>query len=246
MPPDTVALRHPGRLVFAWLGGVLFVGSLAYFLYFYVVTLGAAAPERPAPLWRAIAANTLLFAIFGLHHSVMARARAKAWFARLVPAQMERSIYVWISSALLILVCLAWQRHAGELYRLRGAWAWVLYGVQLAGIALAMRASGRLDVLELAGIRQVQHTRVDRAVSAVGLQMSGPYRFVRHPVYLGWLLFVFSPPHMTVDRFAMAVISTVYLVIAVRFEERGLAHSFGASYREYARRVRWRFLPGIY
>jgi methanethiol S-methyltransferase len=245
MPVETDIARRRGRLVFAWAGGVLFVGSLLYFLYFYAVTLGTPDTGRQGPPLRALAINALLFAAFGVHHSMMARMRAKIWFARMAPIQVERATFVWVSSVLLVVVCLAWQRLPGELYHLRGAWAWLLHGVQIAGIGLAMRASGRLDLLDLAGIRQVQHART-RTASAVGLQMSGPYRFVRHPVYLGWVLLVFGAPHMTTDRFALATISTLYLVIAVRFEERALAQAFGASYREYARRVRWRFVPGIY
>lgn len=244
-----------GRLAFAWAGGAVFVASLLYFAWFYFVRLGrpAAATMTPA---RALAFDVTLFALFGLHHSVMARAGAKEWFGRLVPPELERTSFVWVSSAMLVLVCATWQRIGGIAYRVPQPWSWLLYAVQAAGVLLVLRASGRLDVLELAGIRQVQAARrvrhtVDaaeppRAGSANPLQMSGPYRFVRHPVYLGWVMMVFGAPLMTTDRLAFATISTLYLMIATPLEERALRQAFGESYAEYARRVRWRIIPGLY
>lgn len=245
MSPGTSTSRRLGSLIFAWAGGALFVVSLLYFLYFYAVTLDRPALAGGHPLG-ALLINILLFATFGVHHSVMARTRAKVWFGRLATPQLERATFVWVSSLLLIFVCLAWQRMPGELYHVRGGWRWVLHAVQVAGVALAIRASARLDVLELAGIRQVLHPRRHHPHTAAGLQMSGPYRLVRHPVYLGWVMLVFAAPHMTADRFAVAAISTLYLMVAVPLEERALAQAFGESYDDYARRVRWRFLPGLY
>jgi len=92
--------------------------------------------------------------------------------------------------------------------------------------------------LELAGIR--------RHAAAESLQIVGPYRWVRHPLYSGWLLLTFGPAHMTGDRLLFAGISTLYLLIAMPFEERSLRKSFGAAYGEYARRVRYRIVPYVY
>ena len=75
---------------------------------------------------------------------------------------------------------------------------------------------------------------------------SGPYRLVRHPLYFGWALLVFGAPHMTGDRFTFAVVSTIYLAIAIPFEERGLDALFGPAYGRYRKHVRWRMLPGLY
>jgi protein-S-isoprenylcysteine O-methyltransferase Ste14 len=130
-------------------------------------------------------------------------------------------------------------------YHLTGAWGLVLRGLQVAGIALAIRSSARLDVLDLAGIREVQasprHPR-----QPMPLQLSGPYALVRHPIYLGWIAMVFAAPDMTYNRLAFASISTLYLVVATPLEERSLEQAFGDSYREYQRKVRWRIVPGVY
>ena len=115
------------------------------------------------------------------------------------------------------------------------------------------RAVRGLDPLELAGIRQSSvvsrqsRSTVDRRLeSASGLTTDGPYRLVRHPLYLGWILIVFGAAHMTGDRLAFAVLTTVYLLIAIPWEERSLVRSWGDEYLRYQRRVRWRVIPFIY
>jgi protein-S-isoprenylcysteine O-methyltransferase Ste14 len=255
--PVVTTLASRGRLAFAWAGGALFVVSLLYFAWFYLIHLGrAVAPAVPPAV--ALAIDVGLFGLFGLHHSVMARPRVKRWAARVVGPDLERVMYVWVSSVMLILVCAWWQRLPGVFYEAERPWSWLLYGTQAAGILLTVRASGRLDVLELAGIRQAQAARRtgvrsddppgerSSARMANPLQMSGPYRLVRHPVYLGWIMIVFGTPVMTTDRMVFAAISTIYLVIATPLEERALRQAFGASYDEYAKRVRWRIVPGLY
>ena len=78
------------------------------------------------------------------------------------------------------------------------------------------------------------------------MQTEGPYRLVRHPLYLGWTLIVFGVAHMTGDRLTFAALTSIYLLAAIPFEERSLVQSFGESYVQYRARVRWRMLPFIY
>src|SRR5262249_7989471 len=178
----------------------------------------------------ALALNAALFAIFALHHSLFAREFAKRWIGSIAP-DLIRSVYVYAASLLLILVCVAWQPIGGQLYTASGAAAILLVAIELAGVWCIARAVARIDPLELAGVR---------APHAEGLQTTGMYRLVRHPIYCGWMLAVFATPHMTGDRLAFAVMTTAYLVAAVPFEERSLARSFGDDYARYRRDVRWR------
>jgi protein-S-isoprenylcysteine O-methyltransferase Ste14 len=228
---------------------VAFVSALSYFVFFYLIRLGRPSPV-PEGFARGTWINFLLFTAFAFHHSLMARTGAKRWLQRHVPEYLERSLYVWMSSLLFVVVCATWQRVDGVLYRLPAPFSWIAYLVQVCGGVVILMSSGALSFLELAGIRQVQAgvQDPDRPMMTTGsdLVTSGPYAIVRHPLYLGWVLLVFAAPLMTADRFSFAVISSLYLVIAVPWEERALLDVFGEKYRRYSARTRWRIVPGLY
>jgi protein-S-isoprenylcysteine O-methyltransferase Ste14 len=147
-------------------------------------------------------------------------------------------VYVWVASLLLMLVCLLWRPIGGELYDISSPLAFAFALVQVTGLLITAGGVARIDPLELAGIRP--------AAQAQGLQVTGPYHWVRHPLYLGWLLMVFGAAHMTGDRLAFAAITTGYLMIAIPWEERSLRRSFGDDYTRYMRAVKWRMIPFIY
>lgn len=220
--------------VFVWTGGVLFVASLAWCAWWYLVLLGQATP---AGGWPPIAWDVAMVTVFALHHSVCARDSIKrrlTW----IPAHLVRSAYVWIASLLLMLVCGLWRSVGGQLYDATGAAAVAAAIAQLSGVGLIARAVARIHPLELAGIRPSR--RPD------ALQVDGPYRWVRHPLYLGWILAVFGAAHMTGDRLAFAALTSIYLVVAVPLEERSLRQSLGDDYARYQRQVRWRIIPYLY
>lgn len=232
------------QLLYAWLGAAAFVASLAYFLFAYAVTFGETA--APGPWLAPILIDTALFSAFALHHSLFARTRVKAAVHAALSPALERTLYTWISSVLFALVCCAWQPVPGLLYSLPQPWHWLGYAVQAAGIALTAAGSRVLDVLDLAGVRPVLQARHADAPRHVPLQTTGVYGLVRHPIYFGWILFVFGAPHMTLTRFVFACVSTAYLAAAIPFEERGLLDTFGPDYAAYQDRVRSRMLPYLY
>jgi len=236
------AVTSPVARAAAWLGGGLFVLSLAFFAWSYGVRFGRATTGRPdRDATAALLSNAALFTIFGLHHSVMARTRAKQWLTHLVPPALERSTYVWIASLLLILTCACWRQIPVVLYDVPWPWKGACVGLQLWGVWLTLRAAGVIDPLELAGIRQVLG-----GVRSPAFKVFGPYRLVRHPIYFGWALMTLGTPVMTGTRLSFAVISTGYLALAIPFEERSLIEAFGDEYRAYQTRVRWRMIPGVY
>jgi protein-S-isoprenylcysteine O-methyltransferase Ste14 len=225
----------------AWLGGALFVSSLLYTAYFFLWVLGDADPAGAQPLWSAAAINAALFGLFAGHHSLFARDAVKQRLARLTPRRMERSLYVWVASLLLLAVLFAWQLVDGTVYRADGAPRWLLYAGQLAGVYLTARAAGSMDPLELAGIRQAA-----QKAGPADFRTDGPFRLVRHPIYLGWILMAFGAPTMTVNRLMFAAISSLYLIVAIPWEETSLVSAFGERYRAYQTQVRWRLIPGIW
>jgi protein-S-isoprenylcysteine O-methyltransferase Ste14 len=229
-----------GRRAWAWTGGLVFVAALAVYAWFFAVRLDR--PTAPGvPLAVAAPWNVLIFGAFAAHHSLLARTRAKAWITRHVPVALERSLYVWTASLLLVAVCLLWAHVPGVVYAVPWPWAPLGYAAQIAGVWLTLRGAAVIAPLELAGIRQVYGDLRPAAFRVVG-----PFRWVRHPIYCGWVLIVFGAPHMTVDRLSWAVISSAYLVIAIPFEERSLVDAFGEDYRAYQARVRWRLVPGLW
>jgi methanethiol S-methyltransferase len=245
--PRKSATEPPGSPLprikaFAWAGGALFVLSLLYFLHSYLRRFGGPTGGGAG----AVTADILLFTAFALHHSVFARSGAKAWVRRIVPAALERSVYTWIASALFIAVCWFWQPVHGVFYRLEQPWRSAAYLVQGAGIVLTFLGSRALDVLDLAGIRQVLRQPDNGLPAHVPLSTTGVFGVVRHPLYFGWALLVCAAPDMTATRAVFALVSCLYLAVAIVWEERGLEEIFGAAYVQYRRRVRWRMIPFVY
>ena len=230
----------PPAIAFAWSGAVLFVASLTFFLYAYLVRFGAAVPTGSR--FPPVAIDVALFSVFALHHSLLARTPLKAQVRRIVPPSLERSLYTWVASVLFLLVCWWWQPVPGILYRLDGPWRWLAYGVQAGGVLLVLLSSRALDVLDLAGVRPLMRARPDH----VPLMTTGVYGLVRHPLYFGWALLVFGAPDMTATRAVFAIVSAGYCAAAIPWEERGLVDVFGQAYEAYRRKVRWRMIPGLY
>ena len=221
--------------LFVWTGGLVFVGSLALTAWWYIVWLGRVSAFAG---WGPVLFDALLFSGFALHHSILARPFSKAVVARIWPERLLRSAYVWTASLLLILVCLLWRNVGGEVFHETGPLAILHTGAQVAGVALIALSVRAIDALELAGIRL--------GTPGQKLQITGPYHLVRHPLYLGWILAVSGAAHLTGDRFTFAAVSSLYLLIAVPWEERSLEREFGEAYRRYQQRVRWRIIPYVY
>jgi methanethiol S-methyltransferase len=227
------------RKAFAWTGALVFLLSLLSFAVVYGWRLRTPAADTGSTIRDAIV-NIVLFTIFALHHSIMARTGAKAWLTRMVPVDLERAVYVWIASVLFLAVCWLWRPLPGSIWSTTGVWFWILSAIQIVGILLTVRAARVVGVWELAGVKQPDHTR------PIEFRASGPFAIVRHPIYLGWLLIVFATPVMTTSRLLFAVISSAYLIAAIPWEERSLVEAFPEKYRAYQREMPWRLIPKIW
>jgi methanethiol S-methyltransferase len=222
--------------LFAWAGAALFLVSLLYFLYSYLIIFGRpAAPDAGALTW-----NVALFTVFALHHSVFAREAVRAWVARRVPSPLERSIYVWIASLLFIGVCALWQPVGGVVWEVTGAPRVALALLQAFAAYLTVRSAAIIGVWQLAGVKPAAELAPSEFVA------TGPYGWVRHPIYSGWFLLVFAVSPMTGTRLLFAVVSSAYVLMAIPFEERALRKASHGAYDGYVRRIRWKLFPGIY
>jgi protein-S-isoprenylcysteine O-methyltransferase Ste14 len=242
--------------VFALIGALLFAAALSYFLYTYAFTFGER--QQATAVGPAIAWDTVLFTLFALHHSLFARTRVRTAVARTVPAELERSVYVWIASLLFIAVCRFWRPVAGVAWSMAPPLGWLMYGMMAAGVFLSVKSAGVIDIWDLAGVRQVSIPNSQRPTpnaqtlepkevqGGPEFKTTGPYGLVRHPIYLGWFLMVFGVPLMTSTRLMFALVSCAYLLVAIPLEERTLRRTTDGRYDEYIRLVRWKLVPGIY
>jgi protein-S-isoprenylcysteine O-methyltransferase Ste14 len=231
-------------MLFAWAGAIVFAASLVFFYARYFLAPDLAITDASGTgRWIPEAWDVVAFTVFALHHSVFARTGAKAWVTRVVPTTLERSVYVWIASVLFVGVLLTWRAVPGTAWTVTGAAGLACRGVQAFGLWITITAARRLDTLELAGVRQV--TSPEHASSST-LIADGLYGLVRHPIYLGWILMVWPAPVMTGARLVFAATTTLYLLIAIPFEERGLRRTLGPAYDTYRARVTRRIVPFIY
>jgi protein-S-isoprenylcysteine O-methyltransferase Ste14 len=237
---DDLPRTSPAAVAVAWTGLAVFMVSLNGGFVAYFWRMGESDGPADRALTNAVI-NALLFTIFALHHSLLARTGAKSGVVALVGTRLERSAYVWVASLIYIAVWWLWRDLPGHAYRHTSALAAVHWAIVALGFGVTLAAARLIDPLDLAGVRQASRTS-----QTSPLEVSGPYHLVRHPIYLGWLLIVFAAPDMTWTRVEFALISSAYLVLAVPFEERSLVAAFGESYRAYQRRVRWRIVPGVW
>lgn len=229
---------------------VLF-GGLAYLIFFatflYLVAFVGAFPIAPrtvdagGPLvepLRAAVVDIALIALFGVQHSVMARPAFKARWTRIVPEPIERSVYVLLASAALIVMFAFWRPIPATLWQVTsGPGVAIILALFALGWLIVLLSTFLISHFELFGLKQVWgHLRGHGAVEP---KFRTPffYRLVRHPLYSGFILAFWATPHMTVGHLLLAVGMTVYILIAIGHEEKDLIGLFGDRYVDYRRRV---------
>ena len=188
-------------------------------------------------LAQAVLINATLLLVFAIQHSVMARPAFKRWWTRIIPASCERSTYVLISSALLILIFWQWRPIAATVWRVEGWPAAMLTAIFWIGWLIALLSTFQIDHFELFGVRQVVDALRGAASRMQAFKTPLLYRLVRHPLMLGLLLAFWATPHMTAGHLLFAVMNTAYILVGVRLEERDLVAEFGTTYEQYRRRV---------
>jgi protein-S-isoprenylcysteine O-methyltransferase Ste14 len=186
----------------------------------------------------------LLLTLFAVQHTVMARPRFKAWFTRVVPPHLERATYVLAASASLALAFGLWVPIPTVVWDVGPvALRVVVWTVYVLGWLLVVAMTHAFDHAELFGLRQPLLRRSGREPAAPELSVPLPYRLVRHPMMTGFVIAFWAAPTMTVGHLLFAALSTGYIVVGVRFEERDLADHLG-GYADYAATTP-RFVPRL-
>jgi methanethiol S-methyltransferase len=194
--------------------------------------------ESIIPLGQALLVNVGLLGFFGVQHSAMARQEFKAWWTKIVPEPVERSTYVLFSSLCLIMLFYFWQPLGITVWNVEPPiFRNLLYVFFGFGWLLVLVSTFLINHFDLFGLRQVYLYLRGKDFAPLKFVTPGPYNYVRHPLYVGWLFAFWSTPTMTVAHFVFAGITTIYILIAIQLEEKDLIKFHGEAYADYRRRV---------
>ncbi|HAC63970.1 MAG TPA: hypothetical protein DCF68_10635 [Cyanothece sp. UBA12306] len=230
--------------IFVFIYGLIsYIIFLATFLYtigflgnFIVPKSIDSNPE--VSLTKALITNLILLTVFALQHSVMARQEFKIWWTKIIPQPIERSTYVLCSSLALILLFWQWQPLGGIIWNIQN-YSGRIISFSLFGFGwfLVLISTFFINHFDLFGLRQVYLYLINREYTYLEFTTPALYKIVRHPIYVGWLLAFWITPTMTVAHFVFAIFTTIYILIAIRLEEKDLVAIYGENYEAYRRRV---------
>jgi protein-S-isoprenylcysteine O-methyltransferase Ste14 len=186
----------------------------------------------------ALPVNLLLLGLFAVQHSIMARPGFKRMWTRLVPAPVERSTYVLVSSLLLGLLCWQWRPLPGVVWEVQQPVAVIAFWALFAGgWVMVLISTFLIDHFDLFGLRQVFLFATGRPYSPVPFRTPALYRVVRHPIMLGFVIAFWATPTMTWGHLLFAGMTTAYIIVGVHLEERDLMKAHGTAYEEYRQQV---------
>ncbi|NOX82261.1 MAG: isoprenylcysteine carboxylmethyltransferase family protein [Alphaproteobacteria bacterium] len=188
--------------------------------------------------WPAVLVNIGLLLLFGVQHSVMARSGFKKALTKIVPQAMERSTYVLTTVVVLVLLFVFWQPLPSTVWSVTSPlWSVVLMAVFFLGVGLVLLSTFMINHFELFGLLQGWLGFRKKEAAAPVFVMPYLYKYIRHPLYLGFLLAFWSTSHMTVGHLLFSSIWTAYIFVAIGYEERDLIAVFGDKYHAYMAKV---------
>ena len=186
----------------------------------------------------AIIINSLLLGLFAVQHAVMARPWFKQRWTRIIPEPMERSTFVLAASLCLLLLYVFWQPMPQTIWHIEAPIARaILIGLSLLGFGIVLYASFLIDHFDLFGLRQVVLHFRGQAYTQKAFMERSFYRFVRHPLMLGFLIAFWFTPTMTYGHLLFAVMTTLYIFVGIQMEERDLVRMHGDKYLGYRKRT---------
>ena len=224
----------------AFLYGIISYGIFFFAIIYAVGFLGNILVPKSidsipvSEFFQAIIMNTLLLGLFAVQHSVMARPAFKLWWTKIIPKEIERSTFVLASSLLLILLFWKWQPMTAVIWHIDNPMLkgliqtgfWIGWGIVLASTFM-------INHFDLFGLRQVYLHFKGREYNNVGFVSAYLYKFVRHPIMLGFMIAFWATPRMTAGHLLFALATTAYIIIGIQFEERDLKRFLGGQYQEY-------------
>lgn len=190
------------------------------------------------PFSEALIINAALLGLFAVQHSVMARPWFKQKINKVIPEAAERSTYVLMSSLLLLLMFWQWRPMGGVVWDVQNPnGRLILTGMFLFGWLVVLASTFIINHFDLFGLRQIFYHMTGKQYTNIPFRTPGPYQFVRHPLYIGWLFAFWSTPRMTAAHLVFAIATTAYILVAIQFEEHDLITFYGDAYRNYKKKV---------
>ena len=223
----------------------LLYGDVAYIIFFatFCYAIGFVStilvPKHidsvpQSPLGYALIVNAALLTLFALQHSIMARPAFKRWWTKIVPEPIERSTYVLLASLCLILLFEYWQPMGGVIWQVESELMQLLLkALCLVGFGIVLVSTFLINHFDLFGLRQVWFYFIGKKYEPLPFRTPFFYKYVRHPLYLGFMIAFWSTPTMTIAHLFFAIMTTVYMLTAIQFEENDLIKQFGTNYQEY-------------
>lgn len=234
-------MSRAAAFLYGVLAYVMFLGAILYAIGF--VENLPVLPKTidsgvPGPVAASVAMNLILLGIFAVQHSVMARKEFKAWWTQFVPPAIERSTYVLFANLALILLLWQWRPITAPVWTVSNPMlAGALIGISLVGWGIVFLSTFLINHFDLFGLQQVWHNLRQQRIEDPQFRTPLLYKFVRHPLYLGFIIAFWSAPVMTMGHLLFAVATTGYIFIGLLLEERDMVASFGQTYRNYQARV---------
>ncbi|QIO31280.1 methanethiol S-methyltransferase [Bradyrhizobium sp. 1(2017)] len=243
----SIAPEITGSRIFKF---IAFLYGIAAYLVFFVTILyaigfvmGIVVPKTidtgtATPPFEAVIINLLLMALFAIQHSVMARQGFKTWWTQFVPKPVERSTYVLLASLSLLLLFWQWRPLPAVVWEVQNPdLAVTVVTLSFAGWVLVFTSTYMINHFELFGLHQVTNHLVGKEAEAPRFKTPLLYKFVRHPIYLGFIMAFWAAPVMTAGHLLFAAVTTLYIFVGIALEERDLVALFGDEYRQYKQRV---------
>ncbi len=233
-------IRKTLMLTYALIAYVLATASLLYIMGFLAdfSVPKSISDGTPTPVWTAIIIDAGLVGLFGLHHSITARASFKRWWTKIIAPPIERATYLYMTAIMTGAIVIFWRPIPVTIWQVQSELASGLIVTAYVGVWTMMSAATfHFGHFSFFGLTQAWQNFKNTPPKPSGMTARYLYALVRHPISLGWMTAPLIMPHLTVGHLVFAAATFVYIMLATPFEEADLIDDIGEPYVAYRNKV---------